>query len=248
MSLPTISRPSALTNVARQRFALRIVVCLAFFGYPSWASADSPVAKDSTTSKAAASAPVPSMKTPVPDPSVTKFETIEESAIEFVTQHHSELVSLLQLLKSMKEKEYDSTIREINKVQRRLESILKRDQELFGIELDVWKTQSKIDLLLARAISQNKLPDSESLKKLVKKQSEIQRKRLRHERNGLLERQKQIKEALEKLETNEDDRVEQQVAALAKRVKSKIEKPTESKPYPSKTVSDDKKKLGVSER
>jgi hypothetical protein len=165
----------------------------------------------------------------VPDPAAAEFAAIEASAIAFVNEHHRELGSLLQLLKSMKEQEYEAAIREINKNQRRLESIAKRDTEGHSIELEAWKIQSKIDLILARAVAQSRDADPDQLRKLIRKQYDIQKKRLRHERNVLSERQKTIKESLERMESQEEERIEQQLTNLSKRIRQKIDKNAKSK-------------------
>jgi hypothetical protein len=176
----------------------------------------------------AATAPKPSVAdskpTPIPDPANASFSDIEASAVEFVRANHPELVTLLQLLKSMKEAEYEAAIREVNKVQKRLDLFKNRDKEQYVIELESWKTQSKIDLLMARAIASGKELNSTELRKLIKRQTELQQKRLRHEQNILAERQKNLKETLDKIEADAEERIEQQLATLTKCVKTKIDK------------------------
>ena len=158
--------------------------------------------------------------------------------MEFVKAHHPELVTLLQLLKSMKEAEYQAAVREISKAQKRLDLYKNRDPEQYAIELESWKTQSKIDLLMARAVASGKELNLSDLRKLINKQIDLQRKRLRHERNVLSERQKTLKESLDKLESEVDDRIEQQIVSLTKRVKAKIDKEkalrAQSEPKPSR--------------
>ncbi len=160
----------------------------------------------------------------VPDQAEASFKDVETSAIDFVKAHHPELVTLLQLLKSMKETEYEAAIREINKTQKRLELFRNRDKEHYSIELETWKTQSKIDLLMARAIASGKELNASDLRKLIKRQSELQQKRLRHEQSVLADRQKNLKETLDKIEAEAEERVEQQLLLLTKRVKAKVDK------------------------
>jgi hypothetical protein len=164
------------------------------------------------------------------DESSQSFEEQESESMEFVQSHHPELVALLQRLKSMKRDEYETAIRDIVKVRKRLETLEKRDSKLHGVELDAWKLQSKIDLLLARAVAQDKEFDSSALRTLVQKRVENQKERLELELANLLERQKQIKESLERLEGNEEERISQQLSALMKRVDSKRVKSGKNKP------------------
>ena len=166
----------------------------------------------------------------VRDESSQSFEEQESESMEFVQSHHPELVALLQRLKSMKRDEYETAIRDIVKVRKRLETLEKRDSKLHGVELDAWKLQSKIDLLLARAVAQDKEFDSSSLRTLVQKRIENQKERLELELANLVERQKQIKESLARLEGNEEERISQQLSALMKRVDNKRVKSGKNKP------------------
>jgi hypothetical protein len=167
--------------------------------------------------------------TPVPDPANVSFKDIEAPAIDFVKANHPELVTLLQLLKSMKEAEYEAAVREIYKTQKRLDLLENRDMEQHTIELELWKTQSKVDLVMARAIASKKELNANELRKLIKRQIELQQRRLRHEQKLLTARQKSLQESLEKLESEVDERVDQQLATLTKRVKTKIDKEKASK-------------------
>ncbi len=175
--------------------------------------------------------------TPAPTPT---FEQIESEAIEFVKEHHPELVSLLQLLKAMRQKEYEAAIRDIVKARKRLESIVKRDPETHAIELDAWKLQSKIDLLLARGFARDKAFDTKILRGLLQDQVENQKKRLKNEQANLSRRQEQVADSLGRLEGHEDERIELQLAALMKRVDAKTDKlnKPKSETKPTKEVKD----------
>ena len=166
----------------------------------------------------------------VRDESSQSFEEQESESMDFVQSHHPELVALLQRLKSVKRDEYETAIRDIVKVRKRLETLEKRDSKLHGVELDAWKLQSKIDLLLARAVAQDKEFDSSALRTLVQKRVENQKERLELELANLLERQKQIKESLGRLDGHEEERISQQLSALMKRVDSKRVKSGKNKP------------------
>ena len=176
----------------------------------------------------------PSTKAELVDPVIANqnaFLQTESGAIDFVKQHHPELVSLLQLLKAMKEKEYEVAIRDIDRARKRLDSLVKREPETYQIELDAWKIQSKIDLLLAKGFAQDKAFSTKTLRGLLKDQVENQEKRLKNERSSLVKRKHQIDEQLEKFEGHESEKVDQQFAALMKRVDAKVGKPA-TKPKP----------------
>ncbi len=161
--------------------------------------------------------------------SLTSFEQSEKEAIEFVKEHHPELVSLLESLKSMREKEYQMAIREISRTKKRLDGFAKRGQDIYEIELDAWKIQSKIDLLIAKGIAREKEVDKDVMRGLLKDQVENQKKRWNHELETLAKRQKQISGLLLMTEGHEDEKIDQQLAALQNRVGSKIGKSKKTK-------------------
>jgi hypothetical protein len=145
----------------------------------------------------------------------------EANAIAFVEKHQPELASLLQVLKSMKPAEYQSALREIIRAKKRMDAVEKRDTKLFELDLDSWKLQSKIDLLLARSVAKENGIDQATLKSLVQRLVSNQKERLKREKDNLIERQKQIEDQLAKLNENEEDRVSQQLANMLRKVDSK---------------------------
>jgi hypothetical protein len=164
----------------------------------------------------------------------TTFEQIEVDSIAFVEENHPELATLLKSLKTMRQKEYESAIRETWRTKKRLESLSKKETDLHTMELDAWKLKSKIDLLIARGIAQDKTFTQSELRELLKQQIENQKKRWKHEQSTLAKRQEQIAEQLSRVEGHEDERTDQQLANHLKNVDLKIgkaKKPkTESRP------------------
>lgn len=148
----------------------------------------------------------------------------ESDAIAFVQEHHSELVALLQSLKSMRQKEYEMAIREIIRTKKRLDSLAKRETDLHAMELEAWKLKSKIDLLMAKAIAQDTSFDKVALRDLLSQQVENQKKRWKHEQSTITKRQEQLAELLKRTEGHEEERVEQQLSANLKNVDSKVGK------------------------
>ncbi len=152
------------------------------------------------------------------------FDQLESDAIVFVQEHHPELVSLLQSLKAMRQKEYEMAIRDIVRTKKRLESLAKRESEMHAMELDAWKLKSKIDLLVAKGIARDKSFDTVVLRDLLKQQVENQKKRWKYEQSTLAKRQEQIGDLLSKTEGHEEARVDQQMSAHLKNVDNKIGK------------------------
>ena len=152
------------------------------------------------------------------------IEQLETDAIAFVQEHHPELVSLLQSLKAMRQKEYEMAIREIVRTRKRLDALAKREVETHAMELEAWKLQSKIDLLIAKGIARDKAFDTAVLRELLKLQVENQKKRWKHEQTTLFKRQEQLGQLLLRTEGHEEEKIDQQLSALLKRVESKIGK------------------------
>ena len=169
------------------------------------------------------------------------FDQLESDAIVFVQEHHPELVSLLQSLKAMRQKEYEMAIRDIVRTKKRLEMLSKRESEMHLMELDAWKLKSKIDLLVAKGIARDKSFDTVVLRDLLKLQVENQKKRWKYEQATLAKRQEQIGDLLSKTEGHEEARVEQQLSAHLKNVDNKIGKSKKSK-QELKTTNEGKNK------
>lgn len=149
------------------------------------------------------------------------FDEKESLALKFVEEHDPALASLLQVLKAMKPKEYETAINEVTKTRKRLEQLQSRDKPLYEVELDGWKLQSKIDMMMARAVAKEQAINEKALRQLVKERHENQLKRLRVEQDNLKTREKQINESLERLQNNESDRLDQQFSALIKKIDAK---------------------------
>jgi hypothetical protein len=145
----------------------------------------------------------------------------EATVLPFVEEHHSQLLSVLTALKQSNPKEYEAAIADILKTLRRLSQLEKRNKTLYDVDLDAWKTQSRIDLMMARAIAKEHSLDEAALRSLVAQRRAIQVKRLKVELEQLDDRKKQLQDSLVRLEDNEKERMDQQVLGMLKRIDSK---------------------------
>jgi len=166
------------------------------------------------------------------------FEQLEADAIAFVQENHPELVSLLQSLKAMRQKEYESAIRDIVRTKKRLDAPAKRESEIHAMELGAWKLKSKIDLLIARGIARDKTFDTAELRDLLKLQLENQKKRWKHEQANLAKRQEQLADLLSRTEGHEDEKIDQQLSAHLKNVDSKVGKTKKPKQEVKPNIKD----------
>ena len=169
------------------------------------------------------------------------FDQLEHDAITFVQENHPELVALLQSLKSMRQREYETAIREIVRTKKRLDALAKRETETHAMELEAWKLKSKIDLLMAKGIARDKAFDKAVLRDLLSQQVENQKKRWKNEQSTLTKRQAQLTELLSRMEGHEAEKVDQQLTIHLKSVDNKIGKAKKPK-QEAKTTNDDKVK------
>jgi len=145
----------------------------------------------------------------------------EATVLPFVEEHHSQLLSVLTALKQSNPTEYEAAIADIHKTLRRLSQLEKRNKTLYDVDLDAWKTQSRIDLMMALAIAKDHSLDEAALRSLVAQRRAIQVKRLKVELEQLEDRKKQLQDSLVRLEDNEKERMDQQVLGMLKRIDSK---------------------------
>ncbi len=89
------------------------------------------------------------------DPAKNKPNTLastaetERAALEFVGQHHPQMLELLQFLKGRQPAQYPQALKEMVRSQQRLESLAKRDLEMYQVELQLWQIRSDLRLLAA---------------------------------------------------------------------------------------------------
>lgn len=147
--------------------------------------------------------------------SSTNLES-EDSVLDFVKEHQPELADLLGFLKKKKSKDYDVAMRESRKVRDRLLSIKARDSELYDVELAIWKNSAQIRLLAAAVSAKSKKLDEQDharLEELIKRENELNIKRLSLEKTRLESRLNQLSQQLTR-------RQEQSESVIAKSMKT----------------------------
>jgi len=74
----------------------------------------------------------------------------EQELLQFVHEHHPELAELLDQLKPMNSAQYQAALKDLDRDVRRLEMVRKRGTSQSDVELNLWKSRSRIRLLAAR--------------------------------------------------------------------------------------------------
>jgi hypothetical protein len=170
----------------------------------------------------------------------------ETAALKFAKEHHPELAKLLGPMKSARPKEYQKAVREIGRVAERLTRMQTRAPERYAIEVDLWKTESRLRLIAARTAMVDDDERREQIEKLVTDRNTLKIRLLEFEREEAQGRISQIDKQIETLKAQESNAVRKEVDRLvnsakssASRVKTKLEKsvdsstPASEKPKPA---------------
>jgi hypothetical protein len=110
----------------------------------------------------------------------------EAAALTFVRAHHPELAELLDRLKSRRPQEYQKAVRELFRASERLAQSQELQPQRYEMELNEWKLQSRIQLLVAR-MSMGRTPELEAeLRHLLAEQLAVHRELVKftHERTA----------------------------------------------------------------
>ena len=186
-----------------------------------WAEANEPAGSSAAatgSSAAATGAEAKAAKTdsptkPAKSPKrVSGFtEEREAAAMTFVRMNHPELAALLDQLKLNDIAEYQRAIRELFHSSEKLAQLQDRNPKRYPMELEAWKLNSRIRLLVARLTMSPDPKIEDELRQALVQQLGLRKAALNDERERLESRVAELKEQLDKLE-------EQQVASVEKRM------------------------------
>ena len=126
----------------------------------------------------------------------------EAAALSFVRHHHSELADLLVYLKRDNPREYEKAVRELFRTSERLALAKEKDEERYQSELEIWKLESQIRLLVARLTMKPDDPAMrEKLRKLLLDRVDLRIERQRLERDRLAARLERFEADIVSLES-----------------------------------------------
>lgn len=149
----------------------------------------------------------PSVETK-PDVTKTEAAASTESVMTFVREHQPDLAKLLEYIKQKRPEDFESAVSEIVRVKARLETVRKRDEELYKLELALWKNDAQLRLLAAELSSiKGKLSDKdrERIKSLLEEGHTLAVRKLEHERVAAQSRLDQLDEQLKKRQANHEN-------------------------------------------
>ncbi len=158
----------------------------------------------------------------------------ESAAMKFVEQHHAALVELLVYLKNSKSDHYDRAIRDLYRTHERLEQYRTRDEQRYHLELELWKSQSQIQLLAARLQMGAPSELEDRLRAELNHQFDLRIAILEHERTRTQARIAKLDEQIGKIRDSRSETIERHLRSLTKAVRNAEVK---QKPQPAKADS-----------
>lgn len=167
----------------------------------------------------------------------------EAAAMTFVKQHHPELSDLLVYLKKNMPKQYDKAARELFRASERLARLKDNgDDKRYDLELKLWQTRSRVQLLTARLRTRPGDKLKTELRELLVQQYDLRLSQLEYDRDRAAGRLAKVEEQIEQYKNARQQVIDRQMRVLAERK----DKPTKPKPAvtkrPPKTTSKVSKK------
>jgi len=212
-----------MRTLSLSAFAAALLAGLTFIAAP--ASADKPqnektAARDSNANANANARRTAKSKGKTPDRRRLQQELTPEreaAANTFVKQHHPSLALLLVELKKTNSREYQRAMRDLFRTSERLANMRDIDMERYDLEISLWKTQSRVQLLVARlrmspAGSHDAL--RAELAAELKRQSEVRVAILKRERAKIVQRLNKVDEQINSYTSGRDDFVQKQLRLL----------------------------------
>jgi len=127
----------------------------------------------------------------------------EAAALKFAQLHHPELERLLARLENNNPAEYRRAVRKLYQDSERLARTAERSPDRHELELDAWKLDSRIRLLVARMSmsSDNEKLDSQ-LQALLQERVDLRLRQLRGERERIESRLARLTETIDEIESD----------------------------------------------
>lgn len=132
----------------------------------------------------------------------------EAAVLLLVQSHLPQLAVMLDRLRDANPRQYDRAIRDLSRWVKRLESAKKRDPNLYGIEVDLLKAETNVDLLSAKLKVRDDPSDRNLLRNAVDQLHQAKTARVRYDVQLATDRlnraKQQLQSASQKLQALED--------------------------------------------
>ena len=139
-------------------------------------------------------------------------EDREKAAVDFVKQHHTELVEILKQLKEVSPREFEVAIRELAQTSEKLSRFKERDKQRYDIELKSWQARSRGELLAAQLQMDNTPKIREQFRKVLLQQTDLRVELMKLEESRLADRLEKIRQNIESLNKSRDKSADKRIA------------------------------------
>jgi hypothetical protein len=203
-----------VSNFSR-RFMPLIVLLLVGTLVPFAAADDESATKPKTN-------PVASSDAGKPSKPVDLSPALESAALAFAGEHHPELKSLVESLKTANPEGYRRAIHDLARTQERLNKLRGvKASNRYDQELALWKLDSRIRLTAARSAMKDTEELRAELKSLVQQRQALSLKQLQEERDRTAARLARLDAEMQSAQTGQEAAVDAEVDRLLKSVKTK---------------------------
>lgn len=148
--------------------------------------------------------------------------------LQFAKENHPELAGLLEQLQKSRPDEFAKAVRELHLQVRALDRIRERSPARYEEQLNGWKRDSKIRLLMARWAKKNDPALEQEIRTLLTERRESRLVQLKSERERLNQLQRKIDEQLLDLEQPMQQQIDSEWEVLSRRNR-KTDRKTERK-------------------
>lgn len=138
----------------------------------------------------------------------------ESLALEFARTHHPELATLLVQLQKSHPREYRAALTELERTRTRLERDRERLPERYALELEKWKLDSRVRLLVARMSMSESDELKAELRTALQDRMKLSDQLLQDEQERLQRRLAKVEEQLARRQGNRDKIIDQELNAL----------------------------------
>jgi hypothetical protein len=135
----------------------------------------------------------------------------EAAALALVREHHPEVAELLDRLKSNRPAQYRRAIRELAQTSQRLAQWKERDPARYDLELRLWKLQSRVQLLSARATMSGDLVQEAELRAALAEQMDVRIALVKLQRDAASRRVQDLDSQITRLTSQRDATVQRQL-------------------------------------
>jgi hypothetical protein len=145
----------------------------------------------------------------------------QQSALDFVKEHHPQLSTLITRLQKRDPAEYHTALKDVFRTCERLQRMEGRDRQRYEVELKLWKVDSRIRLLAAR-MAADQSPSMESqLRELLNERTDLRLQQLTLERERLNNRIERIDSQVSQLSSERDTMIDREVERLQRSVRAR---------------------------